>query len=59
MTEFTVPYNHDWTTGDIIRYDGANWKITKKTTTAIAVQRYYFWNKWFDELSEKWTGGKQ
>lgn len=50
-----IPFNPDWKVGDIIRIgDGENYKITKKTTTAIAVTRYYFWNKWWD----KWFGGQ-
>ena len=36
--------------GDIIKVDGKNFKITKKTRTAIAVERYYFWNRWWDMI---------
>ena len=36
--------------GDIIVVDGHNYKITKKTRTAIAVERYYFWNRWMDKI---------
>lgn len=36
--------------GDIIQVEGRNFKITKKTRTAIAVERYYFWDKWWDKI---------
>ena len=42
-----APY---WRVGDIIKLDGKSHKITKKTTTAIAVERYY----WFDRLVDKY-----
>ena len=52
-----IEFNPDWKDGRVIRIgDGKSYKIVKKTTTAIAVERYYFWNRWWDTLSEKWTG---
>jgi hypothetical protein len=36
--------------GDIISLGDNNYKLVKKTTTAVAIERYYFWNKWFDKL---------
>ena len=35
--------------GDIIDIDGKKFKITKKTNTAIAVERWY----WFDKIIAK------
>lgn len=35
--------------GDIIQVDGRNYRIDKKTCTAIAVSRYF----WFDALYDK------
>lgn len=35
--------------GDVFKWQGKNWKITKKTRTAIAVSRHY----WFDTLYER------
>jgi hypothetical protein len=52
-----IEYDPALKVGDIIKVDGQSHKITKKTTTAIQVERYYFWNQWIDWLSEKWTGG--
>lgn len=50
----SVDFNPDWKVGQIIRPgDGKTYKITKKTTTCLAVRRYYFWNKWLDWLSQK------
>jgi hypothetical protein len=34
--------------GDIIKLHGKNWKLLQKSSTAIAIERYYFWNKWMD-----------
>lgn len=34
--------------GDIVTLNGKNWKITKKTTTAISVEPYYWWNRLSD-----------
>ena len=42
--------NPHWLVGDIIKVDGKNYRITKKTTTALAVERYYFWNKWWEKF---------
>ena len=39
-----------WLVGDIIKVEGKNYKITKMTTSALAVERYY----WFDRLWDKW-----
>lgn len=35
--------------GDIIKVEGKNYRIEKKTCTAIAVSRYY----WFDALWDR------
>ena len=51
-----IEFNPDWKVGTVIRIgDGKEYKITKKTKTAIAAVPYYFWNRWWDKLSEKWT----
>jgi hypothetical protein len=40
--------------GDVIRCaDGHNYKMTKKTTTAVALERYYWWNKFYDKYFQK------
>ena len=49
-----IEHNPYWIVGDIIQVEGKNYKIIKKTTTALAVERYYFWDRWIDKLSEKW-----
>lgn len=36
--------------GAVIQVDGKNHIVTKKTTTAIQVRRYY----WFDALYDRW-----
>ena len=51
MDFLKVEYNPHWEVGEIISVEGKNWKITKKTRTAIAVERYYFWNKWWDMIN--------
>jgi len=51
--EFQVTYNPFWEVGDIIKVEGKNWRVTKKTRTAIAVERYYFWNRWIDAISAR------
>jgi hypothetical protein len=46
-----IEFNPSWQVGDIIRVgDGKTYKITKKTSSAIAVTPYYFWNRWWDKL---------
>ena len=35
--------------GDIVSIDGKNYKVTKKTRTAVAVERWY----WFDNIIAK------
>ena len=42
--------NPDWYVGKIVEVENRNYRITKLTTTALAVERYY----WFDRLIEKW-----
>lgn len=37
--------------GDIVTIKGKRYQITKKTSTAIAVRRWY----WFDDLIKKLT----
>ena len=49
--DLQIPYNPWYCVGDIISVEGKNFKITKKTRTAIAVERYYFWNKWWDMIN--------
>ena len=46
-----IERNPDWVVGDIIQVEGKNHKITKLTGTAMAVERYY----WFDRLYDKWV----
>lgn len=46
-----IEFNPDWRVGDIIKVQGKNHRIVKKTTTAIATERYY----WFDKLMDRWT----
>jgi hypothetical protein len=51
-----IEFQPDWKVGSVIRIgDGKDYKITKRTRNVIAYTRYYFWNKWWDKLSEKWT----
>jgi hypothetical protein len=51
-----IEFQPDWKVGSVIRIgDGKDYKITKKTRNVIAYTRYYFWNRWWDKLSEKWT----
>lgn len=46
-----IEFDPTWRVGDIIKVQGKNYRITKKTTTAVAVERYY----WFDRLYDKWV----
>jgi hypothetical protein len=46
-----IEFDPDWKVGDIIKVQGKNHRITKKTTTAVAVERYF----WFDRLYDKWV----
>jgi hypothetical protein len=46
-----IEINPRWLVGDIIKVEGRNYKITKLTTTALAVERYY----WFDRLWDKYV----
>jgi hypothetical protein len=39
--------------GDIFFYNCKHYKLTKKTITAVIVERYYWWNRLAD-----WLGGK-
>ena len=43
------------TVGSIIKSNGRKYKVTKKTTTAMAVERYY----WFDALWDKLIKNKE
>lgn len=36
--------------------EGKRYKITKKTRTAIAVERYYIWDELYDKLVRKIRG---
>lgn len=40
--------------GDIIVVDGKKYRAVKKTTTAVAVERYY----WFDAIWDRYVGRK-
>ena len=45
VSEITTD-NNGFEVGTVIRCsDGYNYIITKKTTTAIAIQRYYWWDR--------------
>ena len=46
--DIQLEYDPYWTVGDVIQVEGKNYRITKKTKTAIAVERYYFWHLWWD-----------
>lgn len=44
--------------GDVFKHtDGNRYKVTKKTMTAIAVVRYYWWDAAYDWFTSK-IGGK-
>jgi hypothetical protein len=38
------------TVGQIIQVSGKSYKVTKVTTTAIAVERYYWWDRLYDRF---------
>jgi hypothetical protein len=48
-----IEIDPNWAVGDIIKVQGKNHKILKKTTSAVAVERYYFWDRWLDRLVKK------
>ena len=48
-----IEIDPNWKVGDIIKVEGKFHKITKKTTTAMAVERYYFFDRWMDKLGRK------
>ena len=48
-----IEIDPNWKVGDIIKVRGKNHRITKRTTTAVAVERYYFFDRWFDKLRRK------
>lgn len=54
---FYLQFDGDFDTikvGDIFKLkDGKNYKLVKKTKTAIAVERYYWFNKLWDRLTER------
>ena len=54
MEPLQVEFHPDWVVGKIIKVSDRNYRITKMTTTAIAVERYY----WFDRLYDKWKDRK-
>jgi hypothetical protein len=39
--------------GDIVSIDGRRHKLLKKTTTAVSVKRYYWFDALFDKLIKK------
>jgi hypothetical protein len=41
--------------GDIVKLDGLWYRINRKTTTAVSLSRYY----WYDRLWDRLTKGKQ
>ena len=45
-----IEFDSNWKVGDIIKVQGKNHRITKKTSRVVAVERYY----WFDRLYDKW-----
>jgi hypothetical protein len=52
----TVDFDPLAIVGDIIKVDGHNYRITKKAKTAIAVERYYWFDRlydWVKEIGEK------
>lgn len=50
MTEEEVDSVQQSSVGDIVTLQGKEWKITKKTKTAIATEPYFWYNKWWDKL---------
>lgn len=50
---YTLEDVQNYSQGDIIRLQGKSYRLTKKTTTAIAISRYY----WFDRVID-WAGSK-
>ena len=48
-----IEFDPDWKVGDIIKVQGKNYRIVKKTTTAVAVERYFFFDRWMDKLGRK------
>lgn len=38
--------------GDVFTHNGSRYKILKKTRTAVAVERYYFFDAWFDAFHD-------
>ena len=49
-----IEFSPNWQVGDIIKVENRSYRITKKTTTAMAIERYY----WFDRLYDKWKDRK-
>ena len=47
---YNVDVDCELEVGSIILVDGKDHRVTKKTVTAIAAERYY----WFDRLYDKW-----
>lgn len=39
--------------GDIVTIDGRRHKLTRKTLTAVAVERYFWFDALFDKLTKK------
>jgi hypothetical protein len=39
--------------GDIVKLDGLWYKIDRKTTTAVSLHRYYWWDKFYDYVKGK------
>jgi hypothetical protein len=38
------------TVGQIVNHDGKTYKVTKMTSTAIAVERYFWWDRLYDRF---------
>ena len=51
---YNIDGDCDLEVGSIILVDGKDHKVIKKTTTAIQVRRYYFWDRWLDRLYDKY-----
>ncbi len=43
--------------GDVFTHtDGHKYKVIKKTRTAMSVERYYWWNHWWDWMMGEFDG---
>jgi hypothetical protein len=44
----TITGEGSFCVGDIIKYNGKNHRVTKNTRTAVALERYYWWDAVYD-----------